>query len=80
MATKYEMSDLREKLIRIVESEWPMTLEEFEDYEQRHEELRKRKKTPNRWIGPSGRFTSFLNQQLLSHSPPNSTVIRPCTL
>ncbi len=43
MTTKYEMPDLRAKLVRIIESEWPLTLEELEDYDQRREELQKRK-------------------------------------
>jgi len=44
MATKYEMPELREKLVRIVESEWPMTPDEFEDFDRRHDELYKRYK------------------------------------
>ncbi len=42
MATKYEMPELREKLVRIVESEWPLTLDEFEDFDRRQDELYKR--------------------------------------
>ncbi len=41
MSTKYEMGGLAAKLGDIVESEWPLTLEELEDYDRSRENLEK---------------------------------------
>lgn len=42
MASKYEMVDLREKLVHLVEAEWPLTLNELEDYDNCREKLGER--------------------------------------